>query len=326
MKKSFLAAAFIFLSLPAFAEGKIISDSSKPYQAAEITGVQWVNSKPIQISQQKGKVVLVNFWRKGCIYCLKGIPYLNEFYKKYGDKGLVVIGIHSPETDGEKLQANVMATMDQFSIKFPVAMDNSFATWDKFHNQHWPGYHLIDQNGNIVDVRYGFGDYEIMEKNIRTLLGAKVNEVKSMTKKDLSKLTDMQRMVTQQNGTEPPFKNEYWNNKREGIYVDVVSGEPLFSSKDKFDSGTGWPSFTKMIDQKNIVEKKDISHGMARTEVRSKNADSHLGHVFDDGPKDKGGKRYCINSASLRFIPKENLEKEGYGQYLQLFNDNSKSK
>jgi len=131
------------------------------------------------------------------------------------------------------------------------------------------------------------------------------------------KLTPEQFAVTQQSATEPPFRNEYWNNHEPGIYVDVVSGEPLFSSLDKFDSGTGWPSFTKPVEAGEVVKKTD-SDGM-RTEVRSQTADSHLGHVFDDGPRDKGGLRYCINSASLKFIPVEEMEKAGYGQYLAPF-------
>ena len=133
------------------------------------------------------------------------------------------------------------------------------------------------------------------------------------------RLTPMQYAVTQENGTEPPFRNEFWDFKGEGIYVDIVSGEPLFSSLDKFDSHCGWPSFHRPLHASSITGRMDKSHGMVRIEVRSKQGDSHLGHVFDDGPGPEG-LRYCINSAALRFIPKEDLEKEGYGEYLQLFN------
>ena len=130
------------------------------------------------------------------------------------------------------------------------------------------------------------------------------------------KLTPEQYRVTQQCSTEPPFRNEYWDNHRPGIYVDVVSGEPLFTSLDKFDSGSGWPSFTKPIEPANVNELQDASHGMIRTEVRSAHGDSHLGHVFPDGPPDRGGLRYCINSASLRFVHRDDMEKAGYGAYL----------
>jgi peptide-methionine (R)-S-oxide reductase len=135
----------------------------------------------------------------------------------------------------------------------------------------------------------------------------------------LSCLSPEQYRVTQEDGTERPFANEYWDNKEPGLYVDVVSGEPLFASIDKFDSGSGWPSFTKPVDPQNIIENRDVSHGMVRTEVRSAHGDSHLGHVFPDGPSEAGGLRYCINSAALRFIPLDELEAQGYSEYRKLF-------
>jgi len=139
------------------------------------------------------------------------------------------------------------------------------------------------------------------------------------------RLTPIQYACTQEEGTERAFSNTYWDNKADGIYVDIVSGEPLFSSHDKFDSGTGWPSFVKPLVPENVVTKEDKSLFMTRVEVRSKEANSHLGHLFNDGPRELGGMRYCMNSASMRFIPKEELEKEGYGKYLSLFGkENSK--
>jgi peptide-methionine (R)-S-oxide reductase len=138
-------------------------------------------------------------------------------------------------------------------------------------------------------------------------------------------LSPEQYQVTQKNGTERPFTGEYWDNHEPGIYVDVVSGEPLFASTDKFESGSGWPSFTKPIDAENVVEKRDFSHLMLRTEVRSTHGDSHLGHVFDDGPREAGGLRYCINSASLRFIHADDLEAEGYGDYRTLFTEEAQA-
>ncbi len=218
----------------------------------------------------------------------------------------------------EKSRAN-LAGSGRFNkpIVTEIIKFNKFYEAEDYHQDYYKKNPL-----RYKYYRHGSGRDQFLKKVWGSEMSAAPSPDQIYNKPDeptlRKKLTKLQYDVTQKDGTEPAFQNEYWDNKKEGIYVDVVSGEPLFSSLDKYDSGTGWPSFTKPLEPDNIVEKENRGFFMTRTEVRSKHAGSHLGHVFPDGPKPTG-LRYCMNSAALRFIPRDDLEKEGYGKYLKLF-------
>jgi peptide methionine sulfoxide reductase msrA/msrB len=199
-----------------------------------------------------------------------------------------------------------------------------FYTAEEYHQDYYkknPVRYKLYRYGSGRDkfLKKAWGDRDISEITVPENTEERWKTFVKPTKEELKKrLTPLQYKVTQEEGTEPQYSNDYWKNKREGIYVDIVSGEPLFSSLDKYDSGTGWPSFTKALEPGNIIEREDLSFFMRRIEIRSRHGDSHLGHVFKDGPKPSGN-RYCMNSAAMRFIPKEDLIKEGYGEYVKLF-------
>lgn len=263
------------------------------------------------------------------------LPFLlNMYYKiidptslnKQGnDKGTQYrTGIYYTDPNDEKIITESLKEL-QKNYKNKIVIENkklkNYYKAEEYHQKY------LEKNPNgychIPDSKY-----ENAQKAVDTSINNKEsfmennesnNKYKKQSKEELkSKLSKLQYDVTQNNGTERAFQNEYWDNKEKGIYVDITTGEPLFSSKDKFDSGSGWPSFTKPIKESIIDENRDTSYGMERVEVRSKTGDAHLGHVFPDGPRDKGGLRYCINSASLKFIPLSNMEKEGYGEYIKF--------
>lgn len=293
----------------------VLIPASAAKTAPPIAAGKWLNSEPLTLNSLRGRVVYLEFWTFGCYNCINTLPTVKGFDAKYREKGLTVIGVQSPEFEREKSLDNIAKALKKHDIVYPIVTDNDMKTWDAYGVNAWPTIVILDKQGRIRYMHIGERAYDTQEKVIQTLLAEGDSKSAAVTSTDnvfngerviksetdwRKQLSPEQYYVLREEGTERAFTGEYADNHDDGEYYCAACHLKLFSSKTKFDSGTGWPSFYQPISSKNVTGVVDKSFGGVRTEIECARCGSHLGHVFDDGPKPTG-LRYCMNSLALKF-------------------------